>query len=95
MIDADIHRLDERESLRGLDRLETDIWTGVTARTGARKAGWTIASYQAAVMATAVAGSVIVGAMTAASVANSPNETLSFSSRTVLTPATLLLGSHR
>ena len=95
MIDAEIRKLDERESLGGLTSLEADIWAGIAARTGARKAGRLIASYQAAVMATAVAVSVITGAMAAASAANTPRDPLAFANRIDLTPSTLLLGSPR
>ena len=95
MIEAEIRKLDERVSADTLSGLEADIWAGVAARTGARKAGRLIASYQAAFMATAVAGSVIVGAMTAASAANTPRDALAFANRTDLTPSTRLLGLGR
>lgn len=95
MIDADIQKLSEQDTSRSLDHLEADIWAGVAAQSRARKAGRLIVSCQMAVMATAMVGSVAAGAMTAASAANSPPELSRFSSRTVLTPSTLLLGSHR
>jgi hypothetical protein len=92
MIDEDIRTLKELAPDKALDRLEIDIWAGVSEYTQTRRTSRIIASCQAGGMVVALVGAAAVGAATAASAA--PQHAVIGSASAELAPSTLLLGIH-
>ena len=91
MIEADIHRLNDQEPQKPLDGMEADIWAGVEARIEAKKTSRVVLSCQAAVLAIALVGSVVIGDR--AGVADTGGAGLDvFAIRGDLAPSTRLLG---
>lgn len=91
MIDEDIRTLQEQPSDKALDRLEADVWAGVTAHRLARRTSRIIASCQVGVMVVTLAGAAAAGAATAASAMS--EHTVIGAAGAELAPSTLLLGA--
>jgi hypothetical protein len=91
MIEADIHKLNDQEPRRPLNRLEADIWLGVEARLEARRTSRAVLSCQAAVLVIALMGSIVISDRTAVADGDSAGLGV-FSIRSDLAPSTRLLG---
>ncbi|MEO8467207.1 MAG: hypothetical protein ABI640_17905 [Gammaproteobacteria bacterium] len=93
MIDDDMRRLDEGERNHSLNRLESDIWTGVDARARQRAAARRIVSFQGAIMIVALLGSAAAGLSTVRPADGMAGAGL-IASGVELMPSSLLLGEH-
>lgn len=90
MIEDDIQRLNDREPGPSLHRLEADIWSGVAARVEVKRASRAVLSCQAAVLAIALVGGIVITDRTAGADRTAGLDV--FSIRSDLTPSTRLLG---
>jgi hypothetical protein len=93
MIEDDLRQLNERAADHSLDRLEADIWQGVTVRAQRRQATRKMASLQGVVMVAALLSSIAVGIILARP-ATPPGGGALLTSGIELTPSALLLGEH-
>ena len=91
MIDDDIRKLAQQQSLRSLAALEADIWSGVDARARENRFSRVVYSCQAAIMAVVLLTSIAAGTRVA-SAQNQLSALNAFSTRADLAPSYRLIG---
>ncbi len=94
MIEDDIRRLGDNEPDRDLDRLEADIWAGVTARVEAGKVSQVVLTCQVLTIVVALAFSIATGNRVGQTAAVHAEAQSDFTSGMRFAPSTLLLGSQ-